>query len=150
MWSVLICGAFTYSVVFLVCAACFYICSCCAYLQHVSVFGCVESICRAFLFFFKCISVFGCVVLAAHFCILLHYEYLQHMYCQIDEDVFLICVCCVFFWFAAHWSSLSHHTTVASATNSRHVRLTPIFSVLTCQWGQQGTWLGEPHWVGTG
>ncbi len=60
------------------------------------------SICSEFLFLFV-LQIF-----AAHFCVLLHCEYWQYVYCQIDEDVFLICrhfflFACVFlvFLFAA-------------------------------------------------
>ncbi len=48
----------------------------CEYLQCVSFFSCVVSICSVFLS--------------------LCCEYLQHIFCQTDEDVFLICGCFLF------------------------------------------------------
>ncbi len=61
------------------------------------LFGCVVSICSAFLYLFVCLFVFlicWCFFLfVVHFFIWLCCEHLQRVCCQIDEVVFLICRC---------------------------------------------------------
>jgi len=118
-WVVNICSTFLYSVALWVFAACLCIWLCCEYylvglwifvarfcirlrfeyLQHVSVFGCVASICSAFLYlvalwvFAARFCIWLCCeyylvalwVFAAHFYIWLRCEYLQHV------SVFWLC-----------------------------------------------------------
>ncbi len=75
------------------------------YLQRVSFFGCVVSICsvcfvkltKVVFLICRCFFLF-----AARFFFWLCCEHLQRVRCQIDESVFLICRC--FFLFAVRWA----------------------------------------------
>ncbi len=54
---------------------CFFIWLCCEYLQCVSLFGCVVSICSVFVClcceYLQCVSLFGCVVSIGSACVVI-------------------------------------------------------------------------------
>ncbi len=68
----------------------------CEYLQHISVFGCVVSICSTFLY------LVALWVFAAHFCIWLRCGYLQRI------SVFLLSIYSAFLYLVALWVFAAH------------------------------------------